>query len=171
LIEDLSNAVTRGPLCIRRTRPADLDFVLRAEQDDGAHVSPWPRERHRAAIEDADEAHWMLCRADGGDPVGFVLLAGMRSPASSLELRRIVVADKGRGYGREALRFVKRFAFGDRDAHRLWLDVFEPNARARGLYESEGFRIEGKLRECVRAGDGYLSLIVMSMLRHEWRDA
>ena len=43
------------------------------------------------------------------------------------------------------------------------------NTRALALYESEGFVEEGRLRESVRAGDGYESLVVMSMLEVEYR--
>jgi diamine N-acetyltransferase len=59
-------------------------------------------------------------------------------------------------------------AFRDLKAHRFWLDVKSLNRRALALYESEGFVEEGRLRESVRAGDAYDSLIVMSMLDREY---
>jgi RimJ/RimL family protein N-acetyltransferase len=59
-------------------------------------------------------------------------------------------------------------AFRDLSAHRFWLDVKTLNERAYQLYRSEGFVEEGRLRESVRAGDGYDSLIVMSMLDREY---
>ena len=59
-------------------------------------------------------------------------------------------------------------AFDDLGAHRFWLDVRTHNARARGVYESEGFVAEGTLRECVRGADGFDSLVVMSMLQAEF---
>ena len=62
-------------------------------------------------------------------------------------------------------------AFRDLGAHRFWLDVKARNARALALYRSEGFVEEGRLRESVRSGDGYDSLIVMSMLEPEHRRA
>ena len=60
------------------------------------------------------------------------------------------------------------FAFRDIKVHRFWLDVKSLNQRAQALYASEGFVEEGRLRESVRAGDGYDSLIVMSMLDREY---
>jgi RimJ/RimL family protein N-acetyltransferase len=63
-------------------------------------------------------------------------------------------------------------AFRDLHAHRFWLDVKQLNTRALALYQSEGFVEEGRLRESVRvatgAGDGYDSLVVMSMLDREY---
>jgi RimJ/RimL family protein N-acetyltransferase len=66
---------------------------------------------------------------------------------------------------------VKRFAFVERRAHRLWLDVKEQNHRARSLYESEGFTLEGVLRECLKGAEGFESLVVMSMLASEYSEA
>ncbi len=73
--------------------------------------------------------------------------------------------------GRTILRQVKKWAFADRKAHRLWLDVKETNERALQLYLSEGFCMEGTLRESLRTGDAYESLIVLSMLRREYTDS
>jgi RimJ/RimL family protein N-acetyltransferase len=82
----------------------------------------------------------------------------------------MVVQTKGGGYGRAALRVAKKVAFDDLGAHRFWLDVRTHNTRARSLYDSEGFVVEGTLRECVRGARGFDSLLVMSMLQVEFAD-
>lgn len=115
-----------------------------------------------------DIRHLIAERTETGQPVGYVILAGLAQPHDSIELMRITLAVKGKGYGRAILRQVKQWAFADRKANRLWLDVKETNERALHLYLSEGFRIEGKLRECLKTGDGYESLIVLSMLSSEY---
>ena len=43
----------------------------------------------------------------------------------------------------------------------------EDNNRAIWLYTSEGFIKEGMLREALKIGDRYVSLIVMSVLQSE----
>jgi diamine N-acetyltransferase len=155
---------------LRRTAESDLEAVLEAEHAP-AHarfIVPWEREQHCAALFDGDLLHAVVETVPVGQPVGFVLLAGLESAHQSIELRRIVISDEGKGYGRRALRMVKRLAFADCAAHRLWLDVFEHNLRARRLYASEGFVIDGLLRECYRRGDGsFDSLLVMSILDRE----
>jgi RimJ/RimL family protein N-acetyltransferase len=98
-----------------------------------------------------------------------VILGGLANPDSSIEFRRIVVVRKGQGYGRAIVRAVRELAFDELQAHRLWLDVKEHNARARALYKSEGFSEEGLLRECIRGPAGFESLVVMSLLHHEFR--
>ena len=108
---------------------------------------------------------------EGGDElasVGFLILIGCKSQNLSLELKRMVVQAKGTGLGRAALRVAKKVAFDDLGAHRFWLDVRTHNQRARALYDSEGFVVEGTLRECVRGADGFDSLVVMSLLQSEF---
>ncbi len=80
----------------------------------------------------------------------------------------MVVESKGSGFGRAALRMAKKVAFDDLKAHRFWLDVKGRNTRAKALYDSEGFVVEGTLREAVKEDRGFESLIVMSMLRSEF---
>jgi diamine N-acetyltransferase len=79
-----------------------------------------------------------------------------------------VLQPKGLGLGRACVRLLKQMAFRDLHAHRFWLDVKTLNTRALALYASEGFVEEGRLRESVRVGDGYDSLVVMSMLEAEY---
>ena len=160
------------PIRLRPTTSNDLDFVLAAEQDPNNRpfILPWPRDRHVAALNDPDLVHQMLVH-DSLGPVGFVILAGLGDPHGNLEFRRIVVTWKRRGFGRAAVQLVKRFAFVQRQAHRLWLDVKEQNPRARALYESEGFVVEGVLRECLKGDGGFESLILMSMLASEYKEA
>ncbi|GJM72900.1 hypothetical protein HMSSN036_51160 [Paenibacillus macerans] len=93
---------------------------------------------------------------------------GIESSNHNIELRRIVIVDKGKGYGKEALELVKTLVFTGLGAHRLWLDVKDFNLRAQHVYEAAGLQIEGKLRECVKAGDRYDSLFVMGMLDREY---
>lgn len=155
---------------LRRTTEDDLDFVLSAEQnkENCPFVSQWQREQHQEALSNQDLAHLIIVNATNGKPVGYVLLAGLENTSFSIEFRRIVITDKNRGHGREALRLIKELAFVELRAHRLWLDVKDHNLRARHLYESEGFVVEGVLRECVKVGDLFESLIVMSILCNEY---
>ncbi len=152
------------------TQPGDLLRVVEWEREAGTveFIIPWKVERHAAALQNADIDHLMVA-TDAGT-VGFVILAGLRDPNESVEFRRIVIAEKGRGrgHGRAAVRAVIQRAFGELRAHRLWLDVKVNNLRARRLYESEGFRYEGILRECLKGPRGFESLALMSLLSSEW---
>jgi diamine N-acetyltransferase len=157
-----------------RLRPAtesDLEFVLEAEADlDAApFINRWSAERHRRAIDVADEE--ALIVVDDEEPVGFVLLAGLEDENDVVELRRIVIVRRGEGRGRRALALVLERAFGELGAHRVWLDVKPHNKRARRAYAAVGFVEEGLLRDVARTPEGaYESLVLMSMLEPEWRE-
>ena len=97
-----------------------------------------------------------------------MILEGVKDENRSLNIKRIVVAEKGLGIGRAAIQLVKELAFSELQAHRLWLDVKTFNTRAKHIYETEGFKIEGTLRDCIRKGDQYESLTVLSILENEF---
>jgi len=165
-----SNVVQSQLLRLRRTTDEDLDFVFHAEQheENRTFIIPWSRERHREAFVNEDMLHLICETVDGSRAVGYIILAGLKNANQSLEFRRLVITEKGRSFGREAVRLIKKFAFESVNMHRLWLDVKVQNHRAKRLYETEGFVVEGILRECLKTEKGFESLIVMSMLRSEY---
>jgi RimJ/RimL family protein N-acetyltransferase len=158
------------PPHLRPTMLSDLDWVVSIETDAAnlPFITPWDRTQHEGAIRFPDSRHFVVETGDTPSRAGFVILQGCRNPNRSVELKRIVLQPKGQGLGRACVRLLKRMAFRDLRAHRFWLDVKALNTRASALYASEGFVEEGRLRESVRAGDGWDSLIVMSMLDREY---
>lgn len=161
---------TSQPLKLRLTVLSDLEYVQSVETD--AHnrpfITPWERTQHEAALRIPDFRHFIVEAGQSGSRDGFIILQGCRNRHRSVELKRIVLQTKGQGLGRACVRLLKRMAFRDLHAHRFWLDVKSLNQRALALYASEGFVEEGRLRESVRVGDGYDSLVVMSLLDREY---
>ena len=155
---------------LRRTTENDLQYVLSAEADEDSRpfITAWPEEEHRGVLDDANIEHLIVESKSNNQRIGFVILAGLQSEHRNIEFMRIVITEKGKGYGRAAVQAIKRHAFQTLAAHRLWLDVKEHNTRARVLYEKEGFRYEGTLRECLKGPDGFESLVVMSLLETEY---
>ena len=159
-------------LRLRPTLSTELPNIVAMERDDSASrfVASWSVERHRRAIDEPGKAHLSIVgAAESNAALGFVILAGLYGPQQSVELRRIVVAEKGKGVCRAPLRLIKHHVFDELQAHRLWLDVKDFNARAIALYRSEGFVEEGRLRDALRSPDGFETVIVMSLLEQEHR--
>ncbi len=75
----------------------------------------------------------------------------------------------GRGYATQASRLMVALAFDTLNLHRVWLDVFSDNTRAVRCYEKLGFKRDGVLREHVFRDGAYCDLLLMSILRDEWR--
>jgi diamine N-acetyltransferase len=157
-------------MTLRATMVSDLDFVSGVEADRAnlPFITRWDRMQHEGAIRFPDFRHFIVEAGPGSQRAGFVILQGCRNPQRSVELKRLVLQPKGQGLGRACVRRLKAMAFHDLHAHRFWLDVKALNGRALSLYQSEGFVEEGRLREAVRSGDGFDSLVVMSMLDREY---
>jgi len=86
----------------------------------------------------------------------------------------ISIGDKtkwGLGYGTEATMLLTEFAFETLNLHRVWLHVYDFNAGGLRAYERAGYRREGVLREAAFREGRYHDVIVMAVLRDEWRAA
>ncbi|MHB0864222.1 GNAT family N-acetyltransferase [Paenibacillus sp. SEL3] len=79
--------------------------------------------------------------------------------------------DLGKGYGREAIRLLQKFAFHTLNLHRLELEVYAFNERAHRCYLASGFKEEGRLREKLFREGRYYDIIQMGILRSEYEAA
>ncbi|WP_342437520.1 GNAT family N-acetyltransferase [Paenibacillus sp. FSL L8-0436] len=163
--------IPSGLLDIRKTVLQDLDFVLAAEQAESNRrfIGQWSREQHDAALQDGDILH-LITQDKSGEQAGYVIITGLQDPNLSVCIKRLVIQAKERGYGKTTLSLLTDWIFAQTETHRLWLDVKEHNSRARHVYEGAGFTLEGTLRECVKTGDSFESLHIMSILRSEYLD-
>ncbi len=150
-----------------KTKIEELDFIISLENDEenSKYILPDSKEEHFDLLSDNDKGHFTL-KNQNGKILGFVILSGLKR--DNVEFRRIVIGEKGQGFGRHTLRLVKKYCFEKLKCHRLWLDVLKNNDRARHLYLSEGFVEEGRLREAVKINDNYEDLVIMSVLENEY---
>lgn len=190
--------MTRGPLLrgeMMRLRPIegrDAERLWEAVQDpEGTRLTgttaTFTREQINewaSTVSDRPGRYdWAICPAamrDGkpvsDDMIGEIVLNDLDEDVRSANLRLQLLPNyRGRGYGREAIQEVLRFAFDGIDGepgprlHRVSLDVLSINPRAQALYESLGFREEGRLRDIYRDGDTWADAVVMSILEDEYR--
>lgn len=156
---------------LRKTKLEDLEYVLKTEAntENKPYVGQWSFEMHKASLIDETILHIIFEDLQTKQRIGYAILAGINDSNRALELRRIVISEKGRGYGKKALEGIKKLAFELNDYNRLWLDVRLHNERAQYVYRSVGFVEEGILREAVMVDGIYESLKIMSILRTEYR--
>ncbi|MGA7107042.1 MAG: GNAT family protein, partial [Terracidiphilus sp.] len=160
---------TLGSMLLRPAVENDIARIVALERTPVAQsfVGQWTEERHRATLSGSD-ARYFVADSSAGDLEAYIILRGLSENSGALELKRIVVAAPGRGLGRKILANLLQLAFEDLHAHRLFLDVFEDNARARHLYESLGFVYEGVMRDAALRDGHYFNLHLMSMLESEY---
>ena len=104
-----------------------------------------------------------------GGCVGEVVLNEWDEGNGSCNFRTVIgPAGRGRGLGTEAVRLIVGYGFEQLGLHRIGLEVYAFNPRARRVYEKVGFVAEGVLREVLRDGDRWVDATVMSILATEW---
>jgi RimJ/RimL family protein N-acetyltransferase len=74
-------------------------------------------------------------------------------------------ANRGRGYGKEALGLALAFCWNHLNLNRAQLIVLRHNERAQRAYRAVGFEQEGLLRNAVFVDGAWADLVVMSALR------
>lgn len=120
-------------------------------------------------LEDRDRA-WFGVEADGkliGD-------CGLhhRDRRSRVAAMGIGIYDAdyiSKGYGREASALLLNWAFQVQNYERIWLDTMASNERAIRCYRALGFVEEGCMRQQLFIGGQHVDMLMMGMLRDEWR--
>jgi diamine N-acetyltransferase len=131
-------------------------------------VGSWPEDQHLKMLADPGAAY-IVAENPPGQIAGFAILQGLCSEHKAVELKRLLVGAPNRGTGRRLLTEVIEQAFGEYGAHRLFLDVFVNNDRARHVYRTSGFREEGIMRDAIYRDGAYHSLVLMSLLESEYQ--
>jgi len=105
-----------------------------------------------------------------------VHIGGMRlfdiSPEERSASLAIMIGERAywsKGYGNDALRTLLRFAFDAMNLRRIELTVFDYNPRAIAAYRKCGFVEEVRWRQGHYARGAFHDVLVMSVLRDEWR--
>ena len=145
----------------------------------GSHPLP-PEES--AEVAEAKVAAWYTTRAGqddrldlavvdraGGLVVGEVVLNEWSPGNESCSFRiALAAAGRNRGLGTEATRLICGYGFEKLGLHRISLEVYAFNPRARRAYEKAGFVVEGVLRDALLWEGRWVDSTAMSILAAEW---
>ena len=154
-------------LSISTASVQDIDFIMELEEhpDNSAYVFKGSYNDHLEEISNENILLYIINY--GGIPIGFSL-SSYDSKNQVFELRRIVISQKDKGYGKEFIQYLMHYAFSTLNVNRFWLDVFDNNHRGIHLYESLDMKLEGILRSTVKTKDGFLNQYVYSILSVEF---
>lgn len=75
----------------------------------------------------------------------------------------------GKGIGSWVINKTLEFAFEELKLHRLSLDVFSFNERAKNAYKKAGFKVEGILKDAIKDKNEYADDILMAILEDDWK--
>ena len=159
-------------LRLRRAELADIDYIctLQEAEDNRDFIVPFSRADHETIITQGKAAMDIIVEErESEERVGYLHVTGLLLASKEQEWTHVVIAKKGLGYGHEAMKLLKAWAFDDMGAHRAWLDCKDYNARALHLYESEGMVREALIRETILHRGVYENLVVLGILDREYR--
>jgi RimJ/RimL family protein N-acetyltransferase len=147
----------------------------RADVLSAAAYKPVHEAAHEAWAEsvtkDADSVIFAIRRVDDDRLVGYVQLVDIDWRNRSAELR-LRIGDKdarNQHFGYEGTGLLLTHAFDDLNLTRVWAHVFATNAPTLKGSQRLGFREEGRLRKAAYVGGDYVDVVVIGVLRDEFR--
>jgi RimJ/RimL family protein N-acetyltransferase len=167
-------------VALRAVKTADLD-VLRSFINDPEVLAfsnvykPISDEQQAAWFASigatASQVWFAIDRLDDASLIGTCCLVDIEWIGRVAELR-IRIGDKrawGKGCGSDACALLVEYGFQSLNLERIWLRVFAPNGTAIRMYEKLGFVVEGRLRRAWHFQGVTDDVIVMGLLRDEWK--
>lgn len=112
-----------------------------------------------------DRLVWAIIDNSTGDVVGEAVLNEWDAGNHSCGFRTLIgKPGRGRGLGTEATRLTVQHGLGPMQMHRISLEVYDFNPRARHVYEKVGFVHEGTGRQALLFDDQWIDVHFMAIL-------
>lgn len=130
------------------------------------------RQKYEASSKLGDREFWFTIRARADDRLlGFSKLfrVSWAEQAAALQVGIGEAADRGHGYGREAMRLSLHYAFGELNLHRLTALVPEGNLAAQHLLTQAAFSLDVRQRSALNRSGRRSDLLWYGLLQDEWR--
>lgn len=159
----------------------DYEYIEKWLKDERTHalwcanLIPYPitRERLKAALEketnDWGGTAYVVTENDGRQ-IGFFVYSV--NPSSNSGFLKFVVLDnelRGKGYGREMLRLVLKYAFDITGVDSVQLNVFDVNSSARKCYAKLGFVEDNVIRDAFTYHKEMWARCHMVIQQKKWR--
>ncbi|MFC0624436.1 GNAT family N-acetyltransferase [Kribbella deserti] len=170
--------LTGDKVTLRCLTVNDFDAMWAAMQDPevtrltGSHGELTPeraREWMRTRADQPDRLDLAIVDNETGECVGEAVLNEWDPDNESCSFRILIgPTGRGRGLGTEATRLIVGYGFEKLGLHRISLEVYAFNPRARRAYEKAGFVTEGVLRDALLWEGERVDATVMSILAPEW---
>lgn len=117
-----------------------------------------------------DKVIFGIYRKESNKIIGTCQLMNINNIHRTAELK-IRIGDReyrGKGFGKDAVYLLLKFAFMDLNLNRICLHTFSNNNRAIRLYKKIGFVQEGVLRQSAYIDGSYLDIVAMGILKTEF---
>lgn len=121
---------------------------------------------------DSSRLDLLICLQKNDESIGDIAMMEI-DHVNQNAIVRIAIFEKenwGKGYGTEAMSLLLDYGFHILNVHRIELEVFSYNVRAKKSYEKLGFKQEGILRDKLYYDGEFHDSIMMSVLKNEFKN-
>lgn len=161
---------------IRTAHEDDAEAIANAEYETAAvqegllvsrpHEIPVQAFRDKINQLSDDNGELYIVLDDDGELKGHLILEplGLQAVRHVVGLTIVIhPGHTGHGLGRKLMEYAIEWARQSSHVEKIELRVRSTNARARNLYESLGFRVEGILEDRIKLSDSYVDDVLMAM--------
>ena len=153
----------------------DLSYLRMLSRDLARPLSQAQLKKKYEGIEKGMEEHnliyYTIRRKEDNGLLGFLRLDWIEWSHGAAQLKMGIgdAAERGKGYGSQALRLLLRFAFDELNLYRLTVTLSEDNPHGIDFFKKFGFVEEVRRRRALlRDGQTY-DLLMLGLLKDEWR--
>lgn len=120
--------------------------------------------------EDDSRIDLIICLQEKDQPIGDMAMMEIDHQNQNATVRIAIFKKEylGNGYGTEAMSVLLDYGFNILNLHRVDLEVFAFNKRARKSYEKLGFKQEGIMRDKLFYDGEFHDAILMGVLKEEF---
>ncbi|WP_411842221.1 GNAT family N-acetyltransferase [Salinicoccus sp. HZC-1] len=161
---------------LRPLEETDLEFI-HGLANDYSIMSYWFEEPYNSLAKlkeayqnnNSNESARRFIIENESDLVGIVDLDFIDFKHRNCEIMIIIKPEfSGNGFAKFAFKEATKYAFEVLNMHKVYLYVDTENEKAVKIYEKQGFKTEGVLREHFYAKGKYRDAAFMSILKSEW---
>ena len=173
----MSAIISEGEVALRPVEESDLGLIMRWRNS--PEVSAYLFSTAAYTME--GQRKWFARLRESGDiyaiaeyqgtPFGLGRIVNIDAAHRKCEIGGEIgdLSFRGKGLGKKLFYLLTKHCFRSLGMNRVYLKVFASNAVAIHIYESLGYQHEGVLRQDVLKEGAFRDVLVMGVLRDEWK--
>lgn len=113
-----------------------------------------------------------IVETDDGQAVGLATLVNIdwKNRRAKHGIKIAKLEDRNKGYGKDTVMAIMRYAFDELQLNRLDTTWLEYNITSRTMYKKCGWKEEGKLREAIYKNGSYKDLLLGGILKSDYEE-
>lgn len=109
-------------ITIKKTDPKDLNKIMVFEKRNSEFIQQYSRTQHLELLKSG--GHFSIFKRANNKLVGHIILVLDNKKREAIEFRRIVISEKGLGYGSDSIKLIKKICLKNYKTKKIWLDVY-----------------------------------------------